>query len=90
MTEKESVKLDAKNMMGSLNGFEEIAISKSFKMSFEELGDTGTLAARALVFVDNKRNGMKDAENFKAVMNAPSAEIQARFAEEDDEDTGEA
>ena len=66
----------------SMTGFDEIAIEQLFRVPIERL--SGTLQMRAMVFVLNRRDGMNDADAFKAVMNLPFAEVDAQFRDEDE------
>lgn len=65
----------------SLNGFDEIAIAKEFKSDITALRTSPIMFLRALLFVDKRRGGMKDADAFKAAMEAPITEVNDYFDE---------
>lgn len=70
----------------SLTGYEEIAIEKAFGAAVVSLLDTNpTMSARALVFVARKRDGMKDQEARKAVMEMRLGDVQGFFPDEEPE-----
>lgn len=74
----------------TLNGFDEIAITKQFGTDVSQL-TTGkdrpgnpTMLLRALVFVDHRRRtGAKDAEAYKAAMNLTLTEVHDYFADDE-------
>jgi len=82
----------------SLNGFDEIAIEKAFGYSISEClpdEDTGQRGdqskfARALIFVAERRGGLKDGEAHNAAMQKTLKEVSGYFTdppeELDDED----
>lgn len=73
----ETQRLSAEAFTRSLNGFEELAIQRMFKAGLGDLRDT--MAPRALLFVQNKREGMKDADAFKASMEMTLGDMETRF-----------
>jgi hypothetical protein len=83
----EPVSIDA--LARSLNGFDEIAISKAFGYEVEDmLGPNGdgkgakkVKFLRALIFVSFRRDGMKDREAYNATMNIPLVELEAQFGD---------
>lgn len=68
-----------KGLFESMTGFDEIAIERMFGKSADVMRNSGaeTLLLRSLVFVAYRREGLKDPEAFKKVMNAPMKEINA-------------
>ena len=91
-------KIDPEEMFKSLNGFEEIAIEKVFRTAAFKLataaehGDPVPLM-RALLFVEEKRAGVKDGEAFRSVMNMRVDDVVTRFqapGESDEVDEGKA
>lgn len=73
----------AEECFESLNGYEEIAITKAFGQEIGKLAEAHpTTFARALVFIEHKRSGMTDAEAKEAVMIATLAEVNGYFTEE--------
>lgn len=71
----------------SMNGFEEIAVQKSFGLSVEQL--EGTIAARAFVFVELKRGGAKDAAAYKESMEMTLRGLTERFPEMNEDKTAD-
>lgn len=65
----------------SLNGWEEIAIRKTFGFSFDQLEEQGTIAVRALAFIELKREGVKDSVAHKQVMDWSLRELVDRYPE---------
>lgn len=73
----------------SLNGFDEIAISKSFGVEVEDmLGPNGdgkgakkVKFLRALIFTSFRRQGMKDREAYNATMTIPLVELETQFGD---------
>ena len=78
--------LTASEMYQSLNGFDEIAIATHFGAKVQTLGEQDLSSfARALVFVDKRRQGLKDKEAFTAAMELRISEVQDYFVEDNDE-----
>ena len=72
-------------MLESLTGFEEIAISKQFDADIATLLATqATMAGRALVFIDQKRQGLSDSEAKKVSMEMTLKAVDGYFAEDED------
>lgn len=85
--------IDPEELARSLTGFEEIAVEQRFRRSLASMGEDSTMAMRMLLFVAQKRSGMKDADAFRAVMEMPLSDVVARFRAGDeagDDDQGEA
>lgn len=74
----------------SLTGFDEIAIEQAFGAGIVTLLDTkATMATRALVFIQRKRDGMKDPEARKAAMEMRLGDVQDLFRDDDEQDDAE-
>ena len=70
---------DATKVMGSFTGFEEIAVTRMFGMSISDMGNTWTIAARAMTFVLLKRDGMTDKDAFRTAMEEPASVADGRY-----------
>lgn len=78
--------MSAGEMAESLNGFDEIAITKSFGISIGEIRKQEALTfLRALVFVDQRRKGLKDPEAYEFAMLLTVGKLPHYFADEADE-----
>jgi hypothetical protein len=76
-------------VVGSLTGFDELAIEKAFGESFGDLG--GSMSLRALVFVLERRTKITDKEAYGIAMRKTLAEVRDTFApDEDDKDDEDA
>lgn len=73
--------LDPEELAGSVTGFDEIAIAKAFDMDLVDMQQKGrsTLMMRALLFVVRRREGMKDGEARKAVLEMTLGEVMEAF-----------
>lgn len=80
-----NTELTAEDFFKSITGFDEIAIQKTFGTSFVDLRNDQFRFLRALVFVDLRRDGKKDAEAYTEVMNLGIGQVDAWFAEAADE-----
>ncbi len=70
--------IDFDDLVRTINGFDEIAISQVFRTRFAKLEDTA--AARAVLFVHLRRaEKMSDPDAFRAVMNMGLGDLEARF-----------
>lgn len=79
--------MNVAEMVETLTGFEEIAISKRFGSTIEQIGVTsGFTLNRALAFVLRKRDGMNDDEAYEAVMSMPLKAVTDLFSGEDDDE----
>lgn len=74
--------LTAEDFFRSLNGFDEIAIAKSFGTDIYVLRDKPLTFLRALVFVDSRRQGAKDGEALNHAMERTVGDLEGYFAEE--------
>lgn len=80
--------LTAKDFYQTLNGFDDIAVAGKFGAKPNALAQSGdeSAFARSLIFVDKRRNhGLDDHAAYEAAMLATNAEINAYFAEDEDE-----
>lgn len=80
----------AREMVRSLTGWDEIAIERKFESKMTDLATT--MAARAAVFVQLRREGNDDANAYGLCMNMPMGEVEDFFADEPaaDEEPGKA
>ena len=76
----------------SLTGFDEIAISREFGEDVSRLlpnkdndGGNPFRWLRSLVFVHQRREGLKDREAFKAAQEIPIRQLQDYFADDEPE-----
>lgn len=81
----EPIRYDFEAIANSMNGFDEIAIERMFSRGFKKL-DAGTLMGRAILFVQWRRDGMKDTAAYQKAMLLTIEEMEALFTEIDDED----
>jgi hypothetical protein len=78
--------LTAEEAFESLNGYEEIGITKAFGAQVTKLAETEpTMFARALVFAMERRRGLDHDAAKAAAMERPLSEIDAYFTEEPEE-----
>lgn len=76
----------ASEFFESLTGFDEIAIAKAFGRNVVTLSSEDQMGfARSLVFVAQRRGGMNDRDAYQAAMGMTLKEVNAYFAEEEDE-----
>lgn len=80
-------KINYREFASSLTGFEEIAVQRSFGHELDELGKT--ILARALLFIQAKRDGAKDADAYRTVMNLRLDQVEDRFRTEPAEEMDE-
>lgn len=76
----------SEELFDSLTGFDELAIAQQFGAAPTDL--LGTMLGRALLFVAQRREGVSDAEAYKAAMELPTGELTAIFTPEGDEESG--
>lgn len=79
----------ADEVFESLNGFDEIAIERAFG-EITSLKDRPMMFLRALLFIETRREGQKDAEAKQAAMNATMRELTDHFRSDEDFEAGEA
>lgn len=78
--------LTADAMFDSLTGYDEIAVRKSFDANVVNLSQTDPLQfLRALVFVAERRGGLKDAAALKAAQTLTLGETADYFADDPEE-----
>jgi hypothetical protein len=77
--------MTAEDFVGTLSGWDEIAIEKAFGEDFLTLRKRGTTMVRALVFVAFKRQGQKHDEAYRSAMDMPMSDLENYFAEEEPE-----
>lgn len=65
--------VDIKALANSLTGWDEIAIQKAFRATFEDL--PGMMGTRALLFIRARREGSSDKEAHTAAMSSTVGEI---------------
>ena len=81
--------LTPSEMFLTLNGFDEIAIAQRFGVDVSEMTKTPGMFVRALIFVSERRDGVKDGEAFKAAMEMPFGTAQEYFEPEPEDDESE-
>lgn len=69
----------------SLNGWEEIAVQKTFGFSIDKFEEHGTIGIRALAYVELKREGANDKAAHKAAMDLTLRELVERYPEMDED-----
>lgn len=74
-----STELTAEDFFKSITGFDEIAIQKAFGTPFVDLRNDQFRFLRALVFVDLRRDGKKDADAYAEVMGLGIGAVDAWF-----------
>ena len=78
-------------VLDSLTGFDEMAIAGQFGRTMSELAERDELmAARALVFIAKRRDGMPDVDAKTTAFEMALKEVRAFFTEpaEESEETG--
>ena len=78
------VSITSDEMLDSLTGFDEVAISKWFG-DIAGLVEGGSMFGRSLVFVMKRREGASDADAHGAAMSLTLREVNDYFADEDEE-----
>ncbi len=81
-----SDKINADDVVRSLNGFEDIAIEKMFGLPLMKMDEMR--APRALVFVLKKREGLNDVQAHTAAMEMTFGELTDLFETEDEDVVG--
>lgn len=85
MTDAQSGQVPAEELFESLTGFDEIAITKAFKVELFDLQEKPFLFMRAMAFILRRREGAKDAEAYQAAMEMTLGELTALFPEPEPE-----
>lgn len=72
--------------IGSLTGFDEIAIARAFNAEWSDLAEhRPSTFTRALVFILLRRDGQEDTEAKNAVLEMTLQEVKDYFMEEEEE-----
>lgn len=74
-----SADVSANDLFESLTGFDEIAIEKAFGEPLHTLRQRPFTFVRALVFIDQKRTGLKDPEAKQAALALPMRDLNDYF-----------
>ena len=74
----------AEDLFKSLNGFDEIAVSRAFGEDLSVLRTKPFTFVRALVFVDLRRGGAKDGDAHKQAMTLTMGELEDYFAQDEE------
>lgn len=65
----------------SLNGWEELAVQKSFGFSIDKFEEHGTIGIRALAYIELKREGANDNVAKHAAMDLTLRQLVERYPE---------
>ena len=84
MTVQPSDRPTMTDVVNSLTGYDEIAITKEFNRDFAVLLEYPTTLGRALIFVLKRRDGLTDKEAKKAAMEMRLGEVNDYFEDESD------
>lgn len=74
--------INPRELSRSFTGYDEIAIEQRFKRAFTDL--PATLASRAMIFVQLRRDGAKDNDAYKVAMDMPLGRIDVLFVKVED------
>lgn len=74
--------MSANALTETLNGFDEVAISKAFGQDISDLRTKPLLFLRALIFIEQKRSGAKDAVAYKAAMEVRTVDLDHYFPDD--------
>jgi hypothetical protein len=77
--------MSANALTDTINGFDELAISKAFGEDITTLKGKPLMFLRAMAFVDHRRQGMKDAPAYKAAMLILSKDLADYFPDDPQE-----
>ena len=81
-------KINADEVVRSLNGFEDIAIEKAFGVALLKMDEMR--ASRALLFILKRRDGANDFDAYKGAMEVTFGDLMDTFeTDDDDEDAAE-
>lgn len=89
MTETTEDRMGLEELAESLNGWEEIAVQKTFGFSIDDFENQGTLGIRALAFVEIKREGNNDKAAHQAAMDLTLRQLIDRYPEMDEDKTAD-
>lgn len=84
-SEEKPARMSADEILDTLNGFDEIAIAKAFKMTFTEVIEDATLFLRGMAFINERREGKSDAEAYAVAMYTSTLKMAEYFPAPDDE-----
>lgn len=85
--QQDQAKPTATDVMGSLTGFDEIAIEQAFGDDITRIAATSVgKFGRALGFVLARRDGMSDGDAKKHILGLTRSEVDELFADDEDED----
>jgi hypothetical protein len=85
-TDETNEKLSFSDMVGSLTGYEEVAIEERFGQPVGHLMRAAlTKAGRALIFIDEQRKGAKAPAAYKAAMELRLEQVNERFFDDDED-----
>lgn len=73
------------DVLDSLTGYDEIAITEAFGRYFAVLMDDPTMLARSMVFTVLRRGGAKDKDAKRAAMDLRWGDVQSFFADDDEQ-----
>ncbi|MFC6153651.1 hypothetical protein [Nocardioides yefusunii] len=85
-----------RELAASVNGFDDLAVAKYFGKSFSQMASRdengerdvdGSVSLRALIFIDQRRQGAKDAAAWQTCMEITITELGTYFPAEEDEVT---
>lgn len=80
-------KLSFSDMVGSLTGYEEVAIEERFGEPVGRLMRAAlTKAGRALIFIEEQRKGAKPADAYKTAMGMRLTDVNDCFFDEDEDE----
>ena len=74
--------MTAEDCFQGINGFDEIAIGRSFGEDLSDLRRKPFMFVRALVFVHLRRGGAKDGEAHKQAMNLTMSDLEGYFEQD--------
>jgi hypothetical protein len=77
--------MGANELTDTLNGYDELAISKAFGEDISQVKARPLMFLRALAFVDFRRQGIKDGAAYKAAMELLSKDLADHFPDDPDE-----
>lgn len=79
-------KLSLSDTVGSLSGFEEIAIEERFGATIGAILNVSlSKAGRALLFIKHRREGLKDSEAYKRAMELRLVDVSNLFFTDDED-----
>lgn len=73
-------------VLDSITGFDEIAITQAFGRYFAVLCEDATMLGRAAIFIDQRRGGKTDAEAKDIAMSMRMGEVNDYFPDDEEID----